>query len=509
MTAENPPIIADRLDAPAVRRTALWVFGLAFAAGGAAAWYYAEAGLTLSHYDARAHLVVARRVVDSLTPGWRQLGAIWLPLPHVLNVLPVQWDWSYRTGFSGVALSIVALAWGLAALSRYLMRHVDSPAAAIAIPLAVLANPGVLYLQSTPMTEPMLFGLAFVSLLTVDTWVATGRQRHAHQAGAAMAALLLVRYEGWLIAAALVMLAWVLRPPRARNGWWWLAVWPAGAVVAFMGLSYATAGALLATSGFYTPTNPARGSAPEALRQVFDATVAIAGPAVMILGALGVVAAFVFVWRTQGRSLLCLSLLASAALPFTAFYSGHPERVRYMVTVAVGVAACGGLAFAALPRPARAWAAAAFLAIALIVRPPLTPTDPMVVEAQWATPYSVGRRAVTAYLAAHHDGTPILASMSALAHYMQEVAAVDLPLRAFLHEGNGLLWDAATEAPRRYVRWILIEEQARGGGPLAILARQDPLFLDGFERVAEGGGVALYRLQSSGDEADGTLDRLP
>jgi hypothetical protein len=133
----------------------------------------------------------------------------------------------------------------------------------------------------------------------------------------------------------------------------------------------------------------------------------------------------------------------------------------------------------------------------------------MVVEAQWATPYSVGRRAVTAYLAAHHDGTPILASMSALAHYMQEVAAVDLPLRAFLHEGNGLLWDAATEAPRRYVRWILIEEQARGGGPLAILARQDPLFLDGFERVAEGGGVALYRLQSSGDEADGTLDRLP
>jgi hypothetical protein len=29
---------------------------------------YAHQGLTLSHYDAKAHLVVARRVLDSLTP---------------------------------------------------------------------------------------------------------------------------------------------------------------------------------------------------------------------------------------------------------------------------------------------------------------------------------------------------------------------------------------------------------------------------------------------------------
>jgi hypothetical protein len=54
--------------------------------------YYAQAGLTNSHYDARAHLVVARRVFDSLTPGWQQIGAVWLPLPHMLNMVPVQVD---------------------------------------------------------------------------------------------------------------------------------------------------------------------------------------------------------------------------------------------------------------------------------------------------------------------------------------------------------------------------------------------------------------------------------
>ena len=69
--------------------------------GTAAAVHYYQLGLTLAHYDARAHLVVARRVFDSLTPGWQQVGAVWLPLPHLLNALPVQIDWFYRTGVSG------------------------------------------------------------------------------------------------------------------------------------------------------------------------------------------------------------------------------------------------------------------------------------------------------------------------------------------------------------------------------------------------------------------------
>src|SRR5512135_1969209 len=61
-----------------------------------AAWRYHDAGLTLSHYDTKGHLVVARRIIDSLTPGWRQFGALWLPLPHLLNLLPVQVDAWYR-----------------------------------------------------------------------------------------------------------------------------------------------------------------------------------------------------------------------------------------------------------------------------------------------------------------------------------------------------------------------------------------------------------------------------
>jgi hypothetical protein len=67
-----------------------------------------------------------------------------------------------------------------------------------------------------------------------------------------------------------------------------------------------------------------------------------------------------------------------------------------------------------------------------------------------------------------------------------------LHLANFLHEGNGDLWIEALKSPRRSVGWMLLEERAEGGDMLAALARTNSGFLDGFERVAEGGGLALY-----------------
>ena len=47
--------------------------------------------------------------------------------------------------------------------------------------------------------------------------------------------------------------------------------------------------------------------------------------------------------------------------------------------------------------------------------------------------------------------------------------------------------------PRGVVAWISIEENAEGGDALYFEAKRRAAFLDGFTRVAEGGGVALYR----------------
>ena len=127
--------------------------------GAIAALFYARQGLTLSHYDAKAHLVVARRILDSLTPEYSQIGAVWLPLPHLLNLLPVQIDVLYRTGASGVAISVVAFGLACCAIARLVLRVTGSrTGAGIGVALFAL-DPDVLYLQSTPMTEPLLFGI--------------------------------------------------------------------------------------------------------------------------------------------------------------------------------------------------------------------------------------------------------------------------------------------------------------------------------------------------------------
>jgi len=56
------------------------------------------------------HLIVARGSSDSITPGWQQIGAVWLPLPHLLNVVPVQIDLFYQTGASAVLISVLSFA---------------------------------------------------------------------------------------------------------------------------------------------------------------------------------------------------------------------------------------------------------------------------------------------------------------------------------------------------------------------------------------------------------------
>src|SRR4051812_42936360 len=148
--------------------------GIAAAAWGtAAAVHYHRVGLSLAHYDARAHLVVARRVFDSLTPGWQQVGAVWLPLPHLIDALPVQIDWVYRTGVSGVAISIASMAVASWAIATLIQRVTGSVVGGLAAAALLMLNPDVLYLTSTPMTEPLLFATTFLAVALIAEWVST------------------------------------------------------------------------------------------------------------------------------------------------------------------------------------------------------------------------------------------------------------------------------------------------------------------------------------------------
>ena len=75
---------------------------------------------------------------------------------------------------------------------------------------------------------------------------------------------------------------------------------------------------------------------------------------------------------------------------------------------------------------------------------------------------------------------------------MHDLSSIGFDIKDFLHEGNGKPWEFAMLGPAGRAGWIVIEEQAEGGDALAHAAKRDR-WLNGFEKVVEGGGVALYR----------------
>jgi hypothetical protein len=86
MTTRNSEQMADGSRYHGGRRAFVAVLAAAIAVGALAAWHVASEGPhTQSLRCDRAHLVVARRVIDSLTPGWRQFGRPVLPLPPICS----------------------------------------------------------------------------------------------------------------------------------------------------------------------------------------------------------------------------------------------------------------------------------------------------------------------------------------------------------------------------------------------------------------------------------------
>jgi hypothetical protein len=498
--------------------------------GAAAALRYHQLGLTLSHYDARGHLIVARRIIDSLTPGWQQIGAVWLPLPHLLNAVPVQIDAFYRSGASAVAISLASFVLATVAIAWIVLLLTESTPAALAASAVFVLNPNVVYLQATPMTEPLLLGLTTIAVAMLMVWASlpsVALAKEGATVGIVLALACLTRYEAWPVTYAALGAAWWTRWRRGDSlsasaaAVIRIAFYPTAAILAFAVFSRIVVGHWFVSTDFFVPENKAQGLPMMAIDEIVWGTRELSGRIVIALGVAGcaaLVATGLLVRRRAG-ALIAVSLAATAAVPLAAFVDGHPFRIRYMVPlIAIEAVAAGFLVdviagFVERPfqrrgrvpagdarGPERAAlrtvAAIAVAGMALYELHPFDATAPMVVEAQWDRVNYAPRHQVTQCLKSRYHGESIMASMGSLGHYMQETSREGFNLRDFLHEGNGDIWLAALNTPRLYAGWLLIEEKAEGGDMLYKRARENPEFLQGFSRICEGAGVALYERQN-------------
>jgi hypothetical protein len=115
--------------------------------------YYYLNGLSTAHWDAKAHLMMARRIVDSTAPGYSQMGAHWLPLIHLLYLPFVVFDAQYRTALIPSLLSVLAFVLSGWLVYRIALRLTDSKAAGFFAAAVLLCNANLQFLQSAPLTE--------------------------------------------------------------------------------------------------------------------------------------------------------------------------------------------------------------------------------------------------------------------------------------------------------------------------------------------------------------------
>jgi hypothetical protein len=482
---------------------------------GLAAWvFYLNDGLILAHYDAKAHLVVARRVIDSVTPGWPQIGAVWLPLPHLIQILPTQIDLLYRTGAFGSLLSIASFAVAAWAMARLVIAATGSRLGAVTSTMLLVANPNLTYVHVTPMTEPLLLAGTMMSVLGLYEWLSSGApERLPRLLAWTLFLTTWTRYEAWpILAVAIAIAAFVLGRQGHSVGavvqrTWRLAWWPAAAVALFLILSRVTVGSWFVSGGFYERDPTYDRQIGKALLAVWWGTHRLSGYVIEIVG---LTTAAWTVWRgvrqrAEAPGLVMIAVLAAAALPAYAFYEAHPFRIRYMVPLVTGCALLCGVAVGKLmigrsrsTVPLRlvlaSLLAALLIASTLAESPPWSRESPLLVEAQLDAVNGVARERVTACLTPVYRGEKVLASMGSLAHYMQELSHQGFAIADFIHEGNGALWTFALETgPAPHAGWMLVEEQSEGGDVLAQRVRRHDGFTRGMTKVCEGGGVSLYR----------------
>jgi len=466
-----------------------------------------QSGWTLYYGDAESRLNIARRLVDSRTPGYAQIGSPWLPLPTLMTLTLVQYDPWWRNGLAGAIPSSACFVVACVFLFAAIRRVMQSSAAGFAALGIFALNPNLLYLQATPMPEPAFFAgfmaLLYFTVLFRDTqslWAAAG-------AGIASIAASLSRYEGWfVIPFVTVYFLFAARRGRLKAAavfgaiaalapLYWLAhnFLIYGNPLEFYNGPYSAKGIYLRALAQHMPRSPGDQDLPKAW--LFFRTTArlCAGWGAVIVGAIGLAGV---IWKRTFWPVLLVSIppvfylwrmYAGESPIFVAklYYESY-YNTRYTLSALLLLAIAGSGAVVLISKRLRPFVAVA--AIIASVTPWLIHNKPD----DWicwkeAQVNSDGRRAwvpIAARLLAaeYKHGTGIYTSFGD--DTIAVLREAGIPLRDALRDANEPAWMAATTRPDLFLHeeWVL----ATSGDPVATAV----------QRATFKKGPRYYRIQT-------------
>jgi len=503
-------------------RASVWAV-IATVASASLYFFYSQ-GLTNIYGDSMAHMEGARRIFDSLTPGYDEIGTVWLPLPHLLAAPLAINDYLWKTGLVGSLVSTAALivAAGFAfQLAAELNREVSAGVVALA---AFLLCPNMLYLASTPLTEPLAILWMVLMVCGLYRYQESGGMRALVGAGAAAFCGTWTRYDGWSVlpfAALFVLLArqepW---PKRVRHASLFSAIAGAGPVLWLLHNAYQFGNALefyngpysakaiydhqVATTAFRFPTD---GSIDVSARYFLEDLKLVIGVGPLVLALLGLIA-----WAASepDRRRRAVVLLLLVPLPFNVQAMAHSAVPLYVPTLfpntywnlRLGMEMLPAAAILpsfllipGLPRRLHRLLLAGLLIIvvgqAALIASHGAGTLAIAKEGILNTPCrSKRQQAVIRILRERYDGGNVLIATGKWPCAMREVG---IPFRKTLTGSSRRFRNRLRTEPAKWVEWIV-----RGDGDdVDILMRAYPASFRDFEEIFQAtfpgeGSVEIY-----------------
>ncbi len=443
-------------------------------------YYYYQNGLGVTYNDARSHLDIGRRVVEGLKTGLAQLGSVWLPLPHILMIPTIWIDFFWHSGLSGAIQSMVSFVAVSILIYQYLNKLKVSLFGRLLGIGVFVANINILFLQSTAMTELLLLATMTAGAYYFMLWTNDDNLIDLLKSGFWIMVSTAIRYDGWflfffttLLLSILVyrkrgysetegkVLLFVTMGGLAIVMWfiWNLLIFGDPLYFAFGPFSAHAQQAQISEAGeLFT-----KGNLYLSVKAYIYALLYNSYTFPAIVGLLG----GLFLWMDKKIKwevkLATVALISPFVFNVLALYLGHSVlfvvgvmgdtwfNVRYGVMLMPSIAIFIGYLVQKF-KDAK-WVVVGLLSMVLFFA--FISNDAVTIDDALIGASGKNVAEVSGWLkenAAEQEGFVLISAAS----HDAIIFSSGLPMKRFIHEGTGKYWEAATDDPSRWARWIVL-----------------------------------------------------
>ena len=480
--------------------------------------YYLSNGLGVAYNDARSHLDISRRVVENLTPGFAQLGSVWLPLPHLLATITIWNDFMWHSGLSGALQSMASyIATGMLIYNILRIYGVKLLGRIVGV-LVFALNTNILYMQSTAMTELLLIGVMTAGVYELIMWHKENTMMRLVKSGFWIMLGTLIRYDGWfLLAFAFALICYrtykkygykttegtlVLFTTLAGFGiflwlFWNLMIFKDPLYFAFGPYSAAAQQSQLEAAGVLsTKHNILLSSKTYIYAMIYNS-----GLFTLLLGFAGML----FFWFDKNvrssQRIASIVLLAPFVFNIFALYFGHSVlfvqglqgnswfNVRYGLMMVPSLAIFIGYLVGRLQSIKYVLIGLlCFVTIFTFANKDAVTIDDAVIGASGKNVSQV-----SSWLGQHVGNNEGFVLISVASHDAI-IFSSGLDMKRFIHEGTGAYWTDATTHPEKWARWIVMRTNDANDNTWKQIGK-NPAFLNDYTRVKSFPFADIYELK--------------